>query len=151
MKRIRRFKEKWIVKRKLIKEKWVVASHCSKQQMNSKAKKKHQKERKSSVVRFMKPKVEEVKKRKAKGEGRPKPEPGPPFRVTVKDMCSILSMKEYPMIITSKTKEFFKTYEEFEQFYLPRMVTINSYHECILKTFCKAKYNEILDFPEELN
>ena len=98
----------------------------------------------------MKPKEEEIKKRKAKGEGRLKPEPGPLFRITVKGMCSKLSMKEYPLIITSKTKEVFKTYKEFEQFYLPRMVTINSYHEFILKTFCKAKYKVIMAFPEEL-
>ena len=111
----------------------------------------------------MKPEQEEIKKRKVKGQGRPKsepeesesepepeePEPEPPFIVTVKMMCTILGMREYPMIVTEKTKELFKTYEEFEQFYLPRMATISDYHELILKTFCRAKYREIMAIPEE--
>ena len=67
-----------------------------------------------------------------------------PLMVT--ELCEASGLKDYPLVVTEQNQVNWSEYEAFESYYLPLLTTINS---CkvdadlfMLKTLCKAKWNE---------
>ena len=66
--------------------------------------------------------------------------------LTVAELCEASGLKDYPLVVTEQKRVEWSDYEAFESYYLPQLTMINSYKVdadlFILKTLCKAKWNE---------
>ena len=66
--------------------------------------------------------------------------------LTATEMCAASGLKDYPLVVTEQRRVEWSDYEAFESYYLPQLTMINSYKVdadlFILKTLCKAKWNE---------
>ena len=67
------------------------------------------------------------------------------FKISVSQVCRFLKMNDYPVPLTEQNRNFFKEYQNFENFYLPLIASVNPTCDPLkLKTLSMAKWREIV-------
>ena len=65
--------------------------------------------------------------------------------LTLTELCKISGLKDYPLVVTEQKRVDWIEYEAFESYYLPQLTTNSCKVDAdlfMLKTLCKAKWNE---------
>ena len=67
------------------------------------------------------------------------------FKISVSQVCRFLKMKDYPVPVTDQSRDFFQEYNNFENYYLPLLASVNPTCDPLkIKTLSKAKWREII-------
>ena len=95
--------------------------------------------------RVLRPEAGRVTKRTSDlASSRPRPFSGK-FSITVGQVCRYLGLKEYPVIVTERSKRLWAELAQFEKFYLPLVAISNPGKDPhAMKTLVQAKWNQII-------